>query len=86
MVDVSLIIPIYNAESYIKLLLKDLTDQTFENVEYLLIDDGSTDGTKKLVETWMNDSRDKRFKLISKQNGGVSSARNKGQVQNVGVN
>ena len=78
MVDVSLIIPIYNAESYIKLLLKDLTDQTFENVEYLLIDDGSTDGAKKLVETWMNDSRDKRFKLISKQNGGVSSARNKG--------
>ena len=78
MIAVSLIIPIYNAESYIRLMLKDLSLQTFKNAEYLLIDDGSTDRTKEIIETWMNNSNDNRFKLISKQNGGVSSARNRG--------
>lgn len=74
----SVIVPIYNAKSYIVDLLNDLNQQTFKNVEYLLINDGSVDDSSKVISEYIKNAKDCRFHLIDKQNGGVSSARNVG--------
>lgn len=76
--DVSIVVPMYNVERCILHLLKDLKKQKVNNAEFLLIDDGSTDNTVKIVRRFMDVNNDKRFKLIMKKNGGVSSARNYG--------
>ena len=73
---VSIIVPVYNLEGYVENCIRSLMKQTYENIEILCIDDGSTDNSatviKKLAEG------DQRVKYIYKENGGVSSARNKG--------
>lgn len=76
--DISVIIPMYNVEKFILPLLKDLKKQEVNNAEFLLINDGSTDSTNKLVKEFINGSCDRRFILLNKENGGVSSARNYG--------
>lgn len=75
---VSLIIPIYNGEKYLYGLIHDLHAQNFSSVEFILVNDGSTDNTLRLVQNLVNKSKDERFKIFSKENGGVSSARNYG--------
>lgn len=77
-IEVSLIIPIYNGEQYIMNILLDLRKQTFNDVEFLLIDDGSSDNSVSVIQKFITEQKDKRFKLIIKKNGGVSSARNTG--------
>lgn len=76
--DISVIVPMYNVEKFILPLLKDLKKQEVNNAEFLLINDGSTDSTNKLVKKFINSSYDRRFILLNKENGGVSSARNYG--------
>lgn len=71
---VSIIIPMYNAEKYIKRCIESIIGQTYINIEIIIIDDGSTDNSLEIV----NGIRDKRIKIYSKSNGGVSSARNLG--------
>lgn len=78
MVEVSVIVPVYNAASYIDLLIHDLHEQTYKNVEFLLINDGSSDDSYNLMNKWVSCYADNRFVIIDKANGGVSSARNKG--------
>lgn len=73
---VSIIIPIYNGEKYIKRCLQSVLDQTYPNYEVLLIDDGSTDGSASLCDQYAE--KDERIIAFHKENGGVSSARNKG--------
>lgn len=73
---VSVIIPAYNAERSIESCLKSICAQTHENLEILLIDDGSIDKTKEICEKLVHE--DERIKYIKKENGGVSSARNRG--------
>lgn len=73
---VSVIIPIYNAESYLKTCIESVLSQTFTNFELLLINDGSTDNSKQICEEYA--SKDKRIQVISKENGGVSNTRNVG--------
>lgn len=74
--EISIIIPAYDVEKYIANMLEDVKNQTFDDFEVLIINDGSTDDTAKIAEDYCK--QDKRFKLINKVNGGVSSARNKG--------
>lgn len=71
---VSIIVPNYNGEEYIEKCLKKLLDQTYQNVEIVLVDDGSTDNSKEIIEKF----EDKRIKKLYIEHNGVSNARNIG--------
>jgi len=73
---ISVIVPIYNNEIYLRECLDSVLAQTFTNWEAILIDDGSTDNTGKIVDEYSE--KDSRFVAIHKQNGGVLSARKAG--------
>lgn len=73
---ISVIIPVYNVEKYIHQCLDSVINQTYTNLEIILIDDGSTDKSGGVCEAYAK--RDKRIKVIHKQNEGVSQARNTG--------
>ncbi len=73
---ISVIIPVYNVEQYLPYCLDSIIQQTYRNLEILLIDDGSTDCSGAICENYA--LRDKRIKVIHKKNGGLSDARNKG--------
>ena len=73
---VSVIIPAYNAEKYIERTIHSVLLQNYENIEIIVIDDGSTDNTATVVKKLANE--DKRLHYVHQQNGGVSSARNHG--------
>ena len=76
MIEVSIIIPVYNVEKYLSKCLDSIINQSFKNFELLLIDDGSSDNSGKICDEYaMND---KRIKVIHKKNEGVSRARNIG--------
>jgi len=73
---ISVIVPVYNIAAYLDKCVKSLLAQTFENIEIILVDDGSTDGSGELCDGLKK--TDKRIKVFHKENGGVSSARNMG--------
>lgn len=72
----SIIVPVYNAEKYLRQCLDSILNQSFKDFELLLIDDGSKDRSGKICDEYAN--RDKRVRVFHKTNGGVSSARNVG--------
>ena len=73
---VSIIVPIYNVENYLDACITSIVEQTYENIEIILVDDGSPDNSSKIYEEWKK--KDNRIKIIKKQNGGLSDARNVG--------
>lgn len=73
---ISIIIPIYNAEKYIKRCVSSVIDQSYNKLEILLVNDGSTDNSLNICEAFA--TKDNRIKVISQDNGGVSKARNTG--------
>ena len=73
---ISVIIPAYNAETYLEPCVRSVLQQTYQNLEILLIDDGSTDKTWEICRALA--AADSRVRPIRKENGGVSSARNAG--------
>lgn len=73
---ISIILPVYNVEKYISRCVESLINQTYTNIEIILVDDGSTDKSYTICEKYAE--KDLRVKLFHKQNGGVSSARNVG--------
>lgn len=73
---VSVIIPIYNIENALSRCLESVLNQTYKELEIILIDDGSTDGSGKICDFYAE--KDKRIVVIHKKNEGVSVARNKG--------
>lgn len=73
---ISVIVPVYMAESYIKNCLDSLKIQTYENIEVLLINDGSTDASGEICDYYAKN--DNRFRVIHQSNKGVSNARNTG--------
>lgn len=73
---ISIIIPIYNVERYIKKTVESVINQDYSNIEIILVDDGSTDNSGKIIDEIKN--TDSRIICIHKENGGVSSARNTG--------
>jgi CDP-glycerol glycerophosphotransferase len=72
----SIVVPIYNVEPYLDECLDSLARQTFTDLEVVMVDDGSTDGSAAIAQEFS--ARDARFKLIRQPNGGLSAARNTG--------
>ena len=72
---ISIIIPIYNAESTIKKCLKSIINQEYKNIEIILVNDGSSDKTERIIEEFF---LDKRIKYYRQENSGVSVTRNLG--------
>lgn len=73
---VSVIIPVYNVEQYLDECVSKTIHQTYQNIEVVLVDDGSSDSSSDLCNKW--EQRDPRIHTIHKRNGGLSSARNVG--------
>lgn len=73
---ISIIVPVYNVENYIGRCLDSLMEQTYKNIEIIVIDDGSPDSSGKIAEEYAK--KDIRIKVIHKTNGGLSDARNRG--------
>ncbi len=73
---ISVIVPVYNVENYIRKCIESILNQTYKNLEIILVDDGSPDNCGKICDEYAK--IDSRVKVIHKQNGGVSSARNAG--------
>ncbi|MGL4876267.1 MAG: glycosyltransferase family 2 protein [Clostridium sp.] len=73
---ISIIVPVYNVEKYLKKCIESILAQTFEKFELILVNDGSTDNCGKIIDEY--EKKDKRIKVIHKKNGGLSSARNAG--------
>lgn len=70
---VSVSVPVYNAEKYLRQCLDSLLNQTLQDIEIVIVNDGSTDGSEAICREYAE--KDSRFKLICKGNGGVASAR-----------
>ena len=73
---VSIVVPAYNVEKYIKKCVESIINQTYKNIEIILVDDGSTDKTGEICDYF--NKKDDRIKVIHKENGGLSDARNCG--------
>lgn len=73
---ISIIIPVYNAEKYINRCIKSIVNQSYSELEIIVVNDGSTDNSLSLCETIA--AQDDRIKVISQENAGVSKARNTG--------
>ena len=76
MPEISIIIPVFNVEQYLKQCLDSIVSQDCSSIEVILIDDGSTDGSATLCKDYANTYN--YIKFLHKENGGVSSARNMG--------
>lgn len=75
-VKISIIVPVYNSEKYLKDCIESILQQTFKNIELLLIDDESKDTSPMICD--MYQTKDKRVKTLHKKNGGTADARNAG--------
>ena len=73
---ISIIVPIYNVEKYLRMCLDSIEHQTYSNIEVLLINDGSPDSSGEICQEYV--ARDSRFRYFEKENGGLSDARNYG--------
>lgn len=73
---VSVVVPIYNVEQYLDRCIQSIQSQTYENLEIILVDDGSPDNCGKICDQYA--SKDQRVRVIHKKNGGLSDARNAG--------
>ena len=73
---ISVIVPVYNVEKYLNKCVESIVNQTYKNLEIILVDDGSPDNCPQMCDAWAK--KDGRIKVIHKKNGGASSARNAG--------
>ncbi|MBR4342670.1 MAG: glycosyltransferase family 2 protein [Lachnospiraceae bacterium] len=73
---ISIIVPVYNVSKYLRTCLESIRTQTYRNIEVILVDDGSLDGSQKICDEYTH--IDERFICIHKKNGGLSDARNEG--------
>jgi glycosyltransferase involved in cell wall biosynthesis len=79
---VSIIVPVYNGEKTIERCLRSIQNQSYENIEVLVVDDGSTDHTERVIQKYVQ--KDARFRCIQKENSGVSDSRNTAMAQAAG--
>ena len=80
---ISIIVPIYNVEKYLRMCLDSIEHQTYSNIEVLLINDGSPDSSGEICQEYV--ARDSRFRYFEKENGGLSDARNYGIERSNGM-
>ena len=73
---ISVIVPVYNVETYLEECLDSIQNQTYTDLEVILVNDGSTDGSKAICERYCKENR--HFHLLNQENQGLSAARNKG--------
>lgn len=73
---ISVIVPVYNVEQYLPRCVESILAQTYENLEILLVEDGTKDNSGAICDAYAR--QDARVKAIHKENGGLSSARNAG--------
>jgi glycosyltransferase involved in cell wall biosynthesis len=73
---VSVIMPVYNAKDYVEIAIKSVLNQTYKDFEFIVVDDGATDGSSKICDYYA--AKDNRIRLIHQKNKGISSARNTG--------
>lgn len=73
---ISVIVPVYKVEEYLDKCIKSILNQSYKNIEIILVDDGSPDNCPAMCDQWAE--KDNRIKVIHKQNGGLSDARNAG--------
>ena len=73
---ISIIIPAYNVEAYIEKCINSVINQTYDDIEVIIINDGSTDNTAEIIEKYSK--IDNRIKIVNKYNSGVSDSRNVG--------
>ncbi|MBQ8534727.1 MAG: glycosyltransferase [Bacilli bacterium] len=73
---ISIIVPVYNMEKYIDKCINSIINQTYKNIEIIIVDDGSTDKSSKIIDKYKK--IDKRVKVYHKKNGGLADARNYG--------
>jgi glycosyltransferase involved in cell wall biosynthesis len=79
---ISVIVPVYRVEEYLDRCVQSIVNQTYSNLEILLVDDGSPDRCPMMCEKWAE--KDLRIKVIHRQNGGISAARNTGVANSTG--
>ena len=70
---VSIIVPVYKVEQYLDRCVQSIVNQTYKNLEIILVDDGSPDNCPAMCDDWA--AKDSRIRVIHKENGGLSSAR-----------
>lgn len=80
---VSIIVPVYNISAYLPRCISSILKQDYSNIEVILVDDGSTDTSPEICDSW--EKKDNRIKVIHKKNGGLSDARNAGIKRASGV-
>lgn len=73
---VSVIVPVFNVEGFVGQCLRSIHNQTYQNLDIILVNDGSTDGSPRICQEWAK--KDNRIKVINENNSGLSAARNKG--------
>lgn len=79
---ISIIVPVYKVEAYLGRCVQSIVDQTYTNLEIILVDDGSPDRCPQMCDEWAK--RDRRIRVIHKENGGLSDARNAGMAAATG--
>lgn len=80
---ISVIVPVYNVEKYLNKCIDSIINQTYKNLEIILVDDGSTDNSGKICDEYAK--KDNRIIVIHKENGGLSNARNAGIKNSQGL-
>lgn len=79
---ISVIVPVYNVEKYLEECLDSIQNQTYSDIEVILVNDGSTDKSKVICDRYCED--DNRFQLLNQENQGLSAARNNGVAASTG--
>ena len=80
---ISVILPVYNVEKYLRKCLDSLVDQTYRNIEILCVDDGSTDSSRKILDEYAD--KDNRVRILTQKNSGQGAARNYGMDEVAGT-